>query len=242
MFAFINIVFLLVSYLASVAQGYSIPGGYERCMFYYAYLLDCKINDGKPTTIGTGCAKVLGTGGTPCSMNQFLEFIMDPSKPANVFSGKYPEIPPLEDTAKKVVDGDFAGPVTPGRVHTDGGKSKDYDKLLAKVTDFIAQKLPKADEDLRKEAKNSVLRIFTSRVEATSRTFFENNSDIEPKYQKKSRGGIEYQTIDPQETLRANPNLTRAQLKERFDENAKGGHSNNVRALDASLQVIEYCD
>lgn len=56
----------------SVAYGYSMPGGYERVLFYYAYVAECAESNNSPSKIGAGCA----TAPRTCNFNQFMEYIM----------------------------------------------------------------------------------------------------------------------------------------------------------------------
>lgn len=55
-----------------VASGYSMPGGYERMMMFYAYVAECKETNNSPTKIAAGCAKAPKV----CSFDRFMEYIL----------------------------------------------------------------------------------------------------------------------------------------------------------------------
>ena len=76
---FLSSLLALWATVVSVAYGYSLPGGYERVLFYHSYVAECLQSDNKPSTIGNGCA----SPGKVCNFNQFMEYIIaDVSSPS----------------------------------------------------------------------------------------------------------------------------------------------------------------
>ncbi|PPQ99593.1 hypothetical protein CVT24_005171 [Panaeolus cyanescens] len=236
----INCVFFFICSLVGVVRAYSIPGGYERVMFYYAYLMDCQLNGGTPKTIAVKCGK------TPCTFDAFLRYIMkEPPATIDIFSKPYPAIPPLQETALAVIDNDLAGGVDPSHVHTDAVKNDKYEKLLNKVSDFVGGKyfsdtLP---QELRDGGKQAMQRILVARKEAQHTSFFEKapGSAYTPKYTepKPSLYGIEYLKIDPKATVAANPGLEYKTFVTEWKAHIDEGHQGNINALSKQLELID---
>lgn len=64
--------FTLLIFLFGITQtsAYSVPGGYERVLVYYMYIIDAQLNGGLPQKIATGCNKK-----KLCTFDQFLRYI-----------------------------------------------------------------------------------------------------------------------------------------------------------------------
>ncbi|KAF9047765.1 hypothetical protein BJ165DRAFT_1403407 [Panaeolus papilionaceus] len=239
----INCVFFFICSLVGVVRAYSIPGGYERVMFYYAYLMDCQLNGGTPKTIAAKCSK----SATPCTFDNFLRYIMkEPPATIDIFSDAYPAIPPLQDTALAVIDNNLAGAVDPSHVHTDAVKNDVYEKLLNKVSDFVAGKYfsDSLPQELRDGGKEAMQRILVARKEAQHTSFFNKapGSAYTPKYQdpKPTLYGIEYSKIDPAATVAANPGLDRQTFVSQWKAHIDEGHQGNIDALTKQLENIDY--
>lgn len=113
---FASLLVLWATFL-SVVYGYSLPGGYERVFFYYAYVAECKASSGNPSTIGKGCGRITQIKGC-CNFDQFLSYILAKpvsiplpryaiahqlkKKPVNIDQTPHPGLPDLEKTAQAV--------------------------------------------------------------------------------------------------------------------------------------------
>ncbi|PHH81018.1 hypothetical protein CDD80_4322 [Ophiocordyceps camponoti-rufipedis] len=153
---------------ASMALGFAVPGGYERLMFYSAYLIDCAINGNAPTTIAPGCARFY-TLPKPCDLNQFINYISQHrSNPVTkVTEVKFPGHPPLE-TADKIASMKLAGAVRPGVV-IDKARNQPYHVVLEQVGIFIAKRIAaeEASRELRAMAHRAMQHVLSCRKAAT---------------------------------------------------------------------------
>ncbi|KAK2800703.1 hypothetical protein FQN50_008013 [Emmonsiellopsis sp. PD_5] len=141
-------------YTAGSALAYDEYGGYDRLYFYYAYLLDAKLNGGTPRKVATGCKK----GGGICDFNEFLKFINDKSSTADV--------PGLKDK------------FNPGIDDTVGNKIAE---ILERIGEFIGGNRAAAKEKAPAEFTNARLaiqRVSFLRAEAYSTNLREKLQDL----------------------------------------------------------------
>ncbi|KJZ69877.1 hypothetical protein HIM_10732 [Hirsutella minnesotensis 3608] len=225
--------FLALLGFTILAAGYSIPGGHERVMFYYAYLMDQPQYGGKGQTIAPQCKN--------CDLNQFLEKTAK-SSPGNVkvTDVRFPEVPP-PSTATEIVDKNLAGAVNPGAIY-NGATS--YDNLLQKVGNFIDGKMASGvPQELKDNARNSIKSVFQARSEAALTTFKEaygeNSKDaskrltvVEKEYKIFEGAGPEdtYKGPDLKETARRS-GKTSSEVKELWVKHTSGGHTDNIKTL-----------
>ncbi|KID81025.1 Heat-labile enterotoxin, A chain [Metarhizium guizhouense ARSEF 977] len=167
--------FLAVLGFAVMAAGYSLPGAYERMLYYNAYKLDKMAGGSK---IASGCSK-----SGICNFDDFIHFI-EGRKPGKVVAITPNEFPAIKQTAQRLQDLGKTGPVLVGRIMNDAQSYPDLLKklgqrlegLLTKSSGFEHKTLKGAELD--KEVANiksniieSMKRVFDARFRATIDSF-----------------------------------------------------------------------
>ncbi|KAJ6445396.1 lipase (class 3) domain-containing protein [Purpureocillium lavendulum] len=228
----------LLGSLASVA-GYSLPGGYERMMFYYAYLMDCDSNGGAAKIIAPGCAKAAGhAAGTKCTLRQFINYIAKtkPSKTniAQVPEGDGDDVVPTVATAEKLVQLELTGAVNLGLVNSHVKQGETYDVLLSKTGEFLAGKM--ASDKVRSQVKDlahvALRSVLKSRMEAATDSFKQANGgdlvvelkdmELDPEDRVK--------ILDVKKTAQASGRTDREVMR-LFAAHLEGGHKANINTL-----------
>ncbi|RAO67850.1 uncharacterized protein BHQ10_003862 [Talaromyces amestolkiae] len=236
--------FALLILLFGIAQtsAFSVPGGYERVLLYYLYSIDAQLNGGKPQKIATGCSK----SSTPCTLDQLLRYIAkNPSNlPQAAPATRYPELPPMDDTARALAtkdanNFDFAGQIITGRALP--GASNDYSKFLTQLGELAASFARRSPENanllkinlqaIRNARRNAQLTTFEAVKDNAGITVATNEIPLYDGADENHKALI----IDAQKTLTDNPGLTLRDLKTRWMANTEGGHDNNVDSLKLTL-------
>jgi hypothetical protein len=267
-------IFYFVSWLICLlplSNAYSTPGAYERLFYYYAYLADVSINNGRASTIATGWRC-----GSNCDFNHFVHWINDFDS-LNVIDGKHPPIPLVatddkenkrpdpEATARKLVLMSESGTFKIGSEtftwkkvgltgHFNTARivqgNDNLDTLIAQVSKFLAGNRDRLSaEDLN--ALNTLSqRIHFHRVLASS----EKQADQLEKagknvvYQEKHLhdlpGGrvTTYQLVDRQATEDANGGRTKFNHKDWYDhEFSDPGHVGRIESAKQARVDLGRC-
>ncbi|GAB7356619.1 hypothetical protein MBLNU459_g7341t1 [Dothideomycetes sp. NU459] len=161
-------VVLTIATLLSYVTAYSTPGAYERMWLYYAYLGDCQLIAGKPgktTHIASGCPKVMGTGGSPCSFNQFIAYIERRKEPYSFTDDVKPDVETMAKTLEK------AGVTTaysPVRV-LDGVGKEEFARLFEDLGEYLSTTVLFAvDDSIKTPIRNAASGVARARIAATT--------------------------------------------------------------------------
>ncbi|KAK2752384.1 hypothetical protein FQN55_007424 [Onygenales sp. PD_40] len=147
------LVFLI--YTVGTALAFHEYGGYERLYYYYAYLLDAKINNETPRQIATGCKK----GGGICDFNEFLRFINIPAPTTNVPGLKDPFKPNIDDTADKLLAGDFTREYKFDVILSGLSKDDKIPQLFRRIAEYISGNRDLVSQMAPDEFRNARLAI-----------------------------------------------------------------------------------
>ncbi|KAL6860701.1 hypothetical protein ACO1O0_004735 [Amphichorda felina] len=216
-----------------VASGYSMPGGYERMMFYYAYVAECKETKNNPTQIAAGCAKTPNV----CSFDRFMEYILpqtNPSTKVNIHDKGHDDLPDIDSTARKLNDAGLTGAVVNGRVWR--GASNNWAEVLSKVGGYIARSVDSDNipMDVRKGMAKSMKMVYGQRMEASAISWNPEGRVVILK--TVDTYGVPYQTLDAKETMERNPGWD---FRTEFGIHVGEGHKNNNIALKVQLEVVK---
>lgn len=97
--------FVLLCLLTGRVAGFGTYGGYERIMFYYAYLIDAGDSaTGKAGKWATGC---IPARGQKCTFDEFVKYINEANTMPNIHGST--DAPDLDRTAKALSDGGLTG-------------------------------------------------------------------------------------------------------------------------------------
>ncbi|RCI14227.1 hypothetical protein L249_6192 [Ophiocordyceps polyrhachis-furcata BCC 54312] len=223
----------------SLAAGFDVPGGWERLMFYHAYLIDCQTHDNKPTTMAP---KIKGSK----DLNEFIRFIdnVPPETPVAVTKTRFPDLPPLEETAKNIIASGYTTPVAVGRVNTKV-TSSNYDILIVRTGEFIygQVELGRVDEKLVTATRKVISAVNVLRRQAAAKSFFEKaeNAKYKPVYKERplwAGSDTKALVMDGLSTAKAN-NMESKELYKIFREHLGDGHSNNIHALTDLSERLE---
>lgn len=241
--------FTLLVFLFGIVHtsAYSIPGGYERVLFYYLYSIDCQLNGGTPKQIATGCK---GTGKNPCTLDQLLRYISDnpnslPTRAAPATS--YPALPDMDQTAQaltaKGTDGkDFAGPIQ--TTHVLEGGSHDYSNFLSQIgfeTSNFAYRSPEHANLL----KHNLQAIRNTRRMAQLTSFKMKYPGINavstptPLYDG-APNNLNVDLLNPATTMGPMSKSDRKDFISKWEEVTRGNHAENVKQLGSALKNMEY--
>ncbi|KAK2770390.1 hypothetical protein FQN52_006908 [Onygenales sp. PD_12] len=210
-------VLVFLFYTVGTALAFHEYGGYERLYYYYAYLLDAKINNGTPRKIATGCKK----GGGICDFNEFLRFINIPAPTTNVPGLKDPFKPNIDDTADKLLAGDFTREYKP-----------DIAEYISGNRDLVSQMAP----DEFRNARLAIQRVGFLRAHENSnhcRLGLEKehvrviDKTKTPTYKDRNKKST-YQFVDIHRTALNNPGVDIRGMIDELNESDK--HHKNVMA------------
>ncbi|KAI9778946.1 MAG: hypothetical protein M1816_003794 [Peltula sp. TS41687] len=238
--------FGLLAYMVGWVSAYGSYGAYERMFFYYAYLIDADLNDGKPQKIARGCRSKRGGG--QCSFNEFIEYISE-------IKGGTPSIttsprPVVDATADLLVQGGYTGAYNQDKISAGVGTgSGTIPKLFDQVSAFIGGNLEGGKLESAKENLGAA-RVAMQRVQFLRS--YENSKAL--KAWLEGRGvtvstktkilndgkNEQYEFVDVSTTDRKNGGSGVAGLVENF-YNQDPSHRNNVVSSFNSLAKIGGC-
>lgn len=253
---------LLCIWLTSRVAAYDVPGAYERVFFYYAYLMEIELY-GEPKKISPACGRVMGTGGKPCSYDQWVEFVrvLDPKEKVDKIN--YPRItgdayakgvfPNVHKSAQLTHEQEMTGALEPARV-VQGFKAdpasdvNSYAQVLQKTAKrvenmFYDAKLPAALRDGGLEAMTSVIykrmdasvEAFKEKEKKDGRTVTLRERPLDSKHE--GRGTVK--DFDHAAYLRDNPGTTMSDLRTRWARSMDASHRNNIKALKERLEQMK---
>lgn len=159
-----RVLVLLVATLGYVSA-FAEPGAYERLWYYYTYLIDHSSNGGVATKYAVGCAKELGTGGKPCSFNQFIQYINADSEAKN-FDVTSENRPHVGNTARTLIDKGLTGAYNVKKIRPTL-KTANVASLMSDINGFLEGKLDDVDEDIKHALQHSTSAVARTRMAAS---------------------------------------------------------------------------
>jgi hypothetical protein len=136
--------FTFLAYLTVLISAYGDYGAYERVFYYYTYRIDAAGNGGVPKEWAVGCAKVIGTGGTICNFNQFIQYItkMEGGKmiPLPNVHGALDVLPPVHATANALQTAGLTGAYNMVRINDKLPELK-VEHLFQKAINIVENRL-----------------------------------------------------------------------------------------------------
>lgn len=246
MFATLRLISLLTCFLP-LSIAYSTPGAYERLFYYYAYLADVSINNGRASTIATGWRC-----GSNCDFNHFVHWINEWDSLNADGKGNHPPIPNVatdpkenkrpdpDSTARKLGQMSESGTfkmgsdtVTWKRVGLTGHfntarivqGNDNLDTLIAQVSKFLGGNLDRISAEDLSVLNKLVSRVHFHRVLASSdkqaEQLVKEGKVVEYKdkhLHDRAGGGVtDYQLVDRQATENANGGRTKFNHKQWYD-------------------------
>ncbi|KAK3938335.1 hypothetical protein QBC46DRAFT_343719 [Diplogelasinospora grovesii] len=251
-----NIVLVLLASLVGVAQGFAAPGAAERLMFYYAYLMDLKMNNNVPRFIAPGCTP------SPCNLNDFLKYISSKDTtivPIDVPGMNHPEVPDLRGTYNKLMEqGENMGPINLKKLLPEnffkGNKPVKYSDALQHVTGVITHKASQHQarhDALKQRGMDSVRLSLVARLEAKSDYFWKKHPYYIPALHLAplfpgAQGDDVADIISFSRTAyeNKNRNISAEELEQEYEKTkSKGdGHKANIEVLEQALKdLTEGC-
>lgn len=177
-----NIIFVIAA-LLSFSAAYSTPGAYERMWLYYSYLADVELGGGTAPMIAAGCPKSMGTGGKPCSFNQFVAYIERSSKPYSLTNDKMPDV---ETMAQELEAKGYTRAYDITRVYPGLAKGSKFNTLFTKLGTYLSSSVLFAVDDsvIKDSIKHALTAVARTRITATmdvlEKKFTDN--DLTPKW------------------------------------------------------------